>query len=104
MPDTGATGTTGKPTISNKSDAVPKTESHQCCSRGEHFAHTGSALGAFISDHHNIPGDDFISHQGLHGIFFGTKTPSRPFKHHHLLRNSGLLNYSSIRCKVPAEN
>ena len=62
-----APGAARETAIGDESHAFAQTSADQRARRGQHFRHTGAALGPQITQHHHIPCDDFAGQDGFQG-------------------------------------
>ena len=65
VPDDHAPGPSGKAAIGNEADALSQSLADQRRRRRKHFAHAGTALGAFVPNHHHIARLDLLGHDGV---------------------------------------
>ena len=89
-------------TVCDKSNASVKSFADNCRSRCEHFGHTGTALGTFITDNHHISGDYYVVHNSVYRSLLAVKYLCRTREVHHLGLNRTLLYYRAVLGKIAA--
>src|SRR5450759_4503053 len=70
MPDHHAVSAAGETTIGDKADGIAQTFADDGRGGRQHLAHTGAALGAFITDDHHIARFYFTREDGFHARLF----------------------------------
>src|SRR5258707_7496749 len=63
--------------VSEQSDGRAEPFTNDCSGDAQHFAHAGTAFGAFVSDDYDVAGFYFLAGDRGHGIFFRFKNPRR---------------------------
>ena len=63
----------GESAIGQESDGVAKARTDQSGSDGQHFTHPWSALGSFVTNHHDIAGFDRSVFDAVKRCFFVVK-------------------------------
>ena len=71
----------------------------ECSRHGQHLAHSGAALWAFVSNNHNITGFDFTLQDRRHGILFAFEHACRSFEPQVL--HSCNLHDGTFRSEIP---
>ena len=84
-------GAAGKPAVGNQTDRFTQTLTDQRPRGCQHFRHAGSALGAKVAQHHDVPWNDLSRQDGCQAGLFVVKHAGRS-SHHGVLQASNLGN------------
>src|SRR5216684_4451307 len=66
-----------KPAIGQERDRLSQSLSHNRPRHAEHLPHARTALGAFITDHHDVARSNLLACHRRHSIFFRLEDPRR---------------------------
>ena len=97
MTDGSTTGCTGEAAICDQSHG--RTKTHTCNCRGgiQHFTHTGSSLGTFVTDYHHITCYNLAALDCFDCIFFAFEDTRRTFMYQHFFTYCRTFYNTAIR-------
>ena len=104
MTDGCATACAAETPVCNQCNAFIQLHPCQSTRRIQHFTHTGTALGTFVSDDNNISGMDAACVDGCDGILFAVKHTRRACMAQHFGVNCASLYHTAILCDIPPQN
>ena len=84
MSDTGTVGAAGKSAVGDQRHAVSQTAADDITCGSQHFLHTGTAFGTFITDDHHVAGLDLSGQDAFAGFFLTFKNDGRASVGQHL--------------------